>query len=190
MKKLTVILTVFVCMLAFASCEDLNKRDAATENGTQISVSDNENAQTKHDDSPDISATQTNTAKTYTEEQNSVTIEVTKNSVAETGRDRFTLPVAISDADAITLSQIIDRTEWHELVTESERDCVFNLGGKITYYDSITGTLCVYDLSEMSVYSSKKQNIKGKSAVLTENDRTTVNSILEKYITLAGNVES
>jgi len=36
----------------------------------------------------------------------------------------------------------------------------------------------------MSVYSSKGQEVSGKSLVLSEEDRITVNAILEKYITL------
>ena len=51
-------------------------------------------------------------------------------------------------------------------------------------YASDSGILNKYDLSDMSIYSSKEQNVSGKSLVLSEEDRLAVNAILEKYITL------
>jgi len=115
---------------------------------------------------------------------NSHTLEVTENSVGEIGRETYNLPVEISEDDANALSQIISGGIWKEEITDCESDCVINLKGHLTYYNSENGILNQYDLKNMSVYSSKEQEVNGKSLVLSEEDRATVNTILEKYITL------
>ena len=73
---------------------------------------------------------------------------------------------------------------WKEEPTECESDCFINLKGFWTYYDSNSGTLNMYYFAEVTSYSSSKQGIDGKSLVLSEEDKTTVNAILEKYISL------
>ena len=115
---------------------------------------------------------------------NTHTLEVTENSVGETGREIYILPVEISEDDANALSQIMNGGTWKEEIIDCERDCVINLKGHLTYYNSEDGILNQYDLKDMSVYSSKEQKVNGKSLVISEGDRITVNSILEKYITL------
>ena len=55
--------------------------------------------------------------------------------------------------------------------------------GMVKYTD-FSGTLNTYNLADMSIYSSKEPNVSGKSLVLSEENRITVNAILEKYITL------
>lgn len=112
------------------------------------------------------------------------TIKITGNSVGEIGRDSLDFPVEILEDDANALSAILNGGNWIEKTTECESDCVINLQGYWTHYDSESGILNKYDLKEMSVYSSKVQEVNGKSLVLSEEDRTTVNTILEKYITL------
>ena len=59
-----------------------------------------------------------------------------------------------------------------------------NLKGYWTYYDSNSGTLNKYNFADITSYSSSKQGIDGKSLVLSEEDKATVNAILEKYISL------
>jgi len=54
----------------------------------------------------------------------------------------------------------------------------------LLYYNSDNGTINKYNLKDMSIYSSKVQDVSGKSLVLSEEDIATVNAILEKYITL------
>ncbi|MBP5166697.1 MAG: hypothetical protein ILP09_05510 [Oscillospiraceae bacterium] len=115
---------------------------------------------------------------------NTHTIEVTENSVGETGRGTFDPSVEISEDDANTLSEIINSGTWEEGPADRESDCVIKLKGHWTYYNSDSGILSRYDLAEMSIYSSKKQEVSGKSSVLSEEDRITVNAILEKYIAL------
>ncbi len=112
------------------------------------------------------------------------TLEVTENSVAEIGRETFKLPVEISKEDANTLSQILNNSSWTEETTDCESNCVINLKGYWSYYDSNSGILNRYNLKEMSVYSSKVQEVSGKSLILSSEDRITVNAILQKYITL------
>lgn len=118
------------------------------------------------------------------EAANTYTFEVTENAVGEIGRETYNLPVEISEDNANALSQIINGGIWKEEITVCESDCVINLKGHLTYYNSEKGILNQYDLKDMSVYSSKEQEVNGKSLVLSEEDRATVNSILEKYITL------
>ena len=115
---------------------------------------------------------------------NTYTLEVTENSVGEIGRETYNFPVEISEDDANALSQIINGGTWKEEITDCESDCVINLKGHWRQYDSERGILNQYDLKDMSVYSSKEQEVNGKSLVLSEEDRATVNTILEKYITL------
>ena len=115
---------------------------------------------------------------------NTNTLEVTENSVGEIGRETYNFPVEISEDDANALSEIINGSTWKEELTECENDCVINLKGHLTYCNSENGILNQYDLKDMSVYSSKEQEVNGKSLVLSEEDRKTVNDILEKYITL------
>ena len=115
---------------------------------------------------------------------NTHTLEVTENSVGEIGRETYNFPVEISEDDANALSQIINGGTWKEEITDCESDCVINLKGHCRQYDSERGILNQYDLKDMSVYSSKEQEVNGKSLVLSEEDRATVNTILEKYITL------
>ena len=115
---------------------------------------------------------------------NTHTLEVTENSVGEIGRETYNFPVEISEEDANTLSEIINGSTWKEELTECENDCVINLKGYLTYYNSENGILNQYDLKDMSVYSSKEQEFNGKSLVLSEEDRASINTILEKYITL------
>ena len=115
---------------------------------------------------------------------NSHTLEVTENSVGEIGRETLNLSVEISEDDANTLSEIINNGTWKEEPTDCESDCVINLKGHWTHYNSESGILNKYNLKDMSVYSSKVQEVSGKSLVLTDEDRITVNTILKKYITL------
>ena len=115
---------------------------------------------------------------------NTHTLEVTENSVGEIGRETFNLSVEISEDDANALSEIINGGTWKEEITDCESDCVINLKGHWSQYNSESGILNRYDVKDMSVYSSKVQEVSGKSLVLSEEDRTTVNAILEKYITL------
>lgn len=112
------------------------------------------------------------------------TIKVTENSVGGIGRESFKFPVEISEDDANALSEIINGGAWIEEPTECESDCVINLKGHWMHYNSESGILNKYNLKEMSIYSSKVQKVNGKSLVLSEKDRATVNTILEKYITL------
>ena len=115
---------------------------------------------------------------------NTHTLEVTENSVGEIGRETFNLSVEISEDDANALSEIINGGTWKEEITDCESDCVINLKGHWSQYNSESGILNRYNVKDMSVYSSKVQEVSGKSLVLSEEDRTTVNAILEKYITL------
>ena len=115
---------------------------------------------------------------------NTHTLEVTENSVGEIGRETYNFPVEISEDDANALSQIINGGTWKEEITDCESDCVINLKGHLLYYNSDNGTINKYNLKDMSIYSSKVQDVSGKSLVLSEEDIATVNAILEKYITL------
>ena len=112
------------------------------------------------------------------------TAEVTENYVGEIGRGALKLSVEISDEDASVLTLIVNRGTWNEEPADCENDCVINLKGQLMYYNSENGTLNKYSLVDMSTYSSKEQDISGESLVLSEDDRKTVNAILEKYITL------
>lgn len=111
-------------------------------------------------------------------------LEVAENTVAEIGRGTLKLAVEISEEDASSLSEIINGGTWIEGTADCKSDCVINIKGHMTYYHSDCGTFNKYNLAEMSTYSSKVQEVSGKSLVLSEEDRTTVNAILEKYITL------
>ena len=115
---------------------------------------------------------------------NTNTLEVTENSVGEIGRETYNFPVEISEDDANALSEIINGSTWKEELTDCESDCVINLKGHWSHYNSESGILNKYNVKDMSVYSSKVQEVSGKSLVLSKEDRATVNSILEKYITL------
>ena len=111
-------------------------------------------------------------------------LKITEHSVGEVGRETFNLPVEISEDDANILSEIINSGNWAEEPTDCESDCVINLKGNLLYYNSDNGTINKYNLKDMSIYSSKVQDVSGKSLVLSEEDIATVNAILEKYITL------
>ena len=128
-----------------------------------------------------------NNDKQQTQEEkaaNKHTLEVTENSVGEIGREIFNLSVEITEEDANTLSEIINGGTWKEELTDCESDCVINLKGHWAHYNSESGILNKYNVKDLSVYSSKVQEATGKSLVLSDEDRATVNSILEKYITL------
>ena len=111
-------------------------------------------------------------------------LEVTENSVGEIRRGTLKLPVEISEQDANTLSQIVNSGTWKEEPTDCESDCTINLKGHLIHYNSDSGILNRYNLADMSIYSSKEQDVRGKSLVLSDEDRATVNAILKKYITL------
>ncbi|MBR3870279.1 MAG: hypothetical protein IKJ17_02125 [Clostridia bacterium] len=111
-------------------------------------------------------------------------LEVDENTVAEIGRGTLKQAVEISEEDANSLSEIINSGSWIEGTADCKSDCVINLKGHMTYYHSDCGTFNKYNLAEMSMYSSKAQEVSGKSLVLSEEDKTTVNTILEKYIIL------
>ncbi|MBQ3509723.1 MAG: hypothetical protein IJA90_06900 [Peptococcaceae bacterium] len=113
------------------------------------------------------------------------TLEVTENSVGEIGRETFNLSVEISEEDANSLSEIINGATWKEGTTDCTSDCVITIKGHMAYYHSDCGTFNKYNLAEMSAYSSRVQEVNGKSVVLSEKDKITVNTILQKYITLS-----
>jgi len=111
-------------------------------------------------------------------------LEVAENTVAEIGRGTLKQAVEISEEDANSLSEIINGSTWIEGTADCKSDCVINLKGHMTYYHSDCGTFNKYNLAEMSTYSSKVQEVDGKSLVLPEEDMLIVNTILQKYITL------
>ena len=125
-----------------------------------------------------------NQQKQEDKKANTHTLKVTENSVGEIGRETFNLSVEITEEDANTLSEIINGSTWKEELTDCESDCVINLKGHWAHYNSESGILNKYNVKDLSVYSSKVQEVSGKSLVLSEKDRITVNTILEKYITL------
>ena len=125
-----------------------------------------------------------NQQKQEDKKANTHTLKVTENSVGEIGRETFNLSVEITEEDANTLSEIINGGTWKEELTDCESDCVINLKGHWAHYNSESGILNKYNVKDLSVYSSKVQEVSGKSLVLSEEDRATVNTILEKYITL------
>ena len=125
-----------------------------------------------------------NQQKQEDKKANTHTLKVTENSVGEIGRETFNLSVEITEEDANTLSEIINGGTWKEELTDCESDCVINLKGHWAHYNSESGILNKYNVKDLSVYSSKVQEATGKSLVLSDEDRSTVNSILEKYITL------
>ena len=107
---------------------------------------------------------------------NTHTLKVTENSVGEIGRETFNLSVEITEEDANALSEIINGSTWKEELTDCESDCVINLKGHWSHYNSESGILNKYNVKDMSVYSSKVQEVSGKSLVLSEEDRATVNN--------------
>lgn len=117
--------------------------------------------------------------------EDAYTLEVMENTVSGIGRGTLQTAVALSQEDAKTLSEILDRAAWTEGTTDCSSDCVINLKGHITHYHSDCGTFNKFNLAEMSPYSSKELEITGKSCLLSEEDRTIVNAILEAYITLS-----
>ena len=125
-----------------------------------------------------------NQQKQEDKKANTHTLKVSENSVGEIGRETFNLSVEITEEDANTLSEIINGGTWKEELTDCESDCVINLKGHWAHYNSESGILNKYNVKDLSVYSSKVQEVSGKSLVLSEEDRATVNTILEKYITL------
>lgn len=128
----------------------------------------------------------------YESNKDNKTIKVTENSVSEIGREELKLPVEITEEDANILSEIINGGIWNDEPTECESDCVINLKGYWTFYDSNSGTLNKYNFADMSIYSSSvisfdsasDKGLSGKSLLLSDEDKTTVNAILEKYISL------
>ena len=109
---------------------------------------------------------------------------VIENYVAEIGRGETKLSVELSDEDTDFLADMMRYLAWTDRIINAENDCAINLGGRLIYYDSVSGTLNEYDLSDMSIYSSKEESMIGKSVVLSEEERASVNTILKKYITL------
>lgn len=115
---------------------------------------------------------------------NSHTLDVMENTVTGMVNGTYNPAVELIGEDAIILSEIINGGTWKEEPTDCESDCAINLKGHLVQYNSKRGILNTYNLKEMSIYSAKVQEVDGKSLVLSENDRVTVNAILEKYITL------
>ena len=74
------------------------------------------------------------------------TIDVTENSVGEIGRGTYNFPIKISEDDANALSEIINGGTWIEELTECASDCVINLKGHWTQYNSESGILNKYNL--------------------------------------------
>lgn len=117
---------------------------------------------------------------------NDSTIAVTHNTVCEIGKGSMKTAVEISDEDASALWEILTVGTWDESGTS---DCLsnisLNLGGHLYQYHSDCGTFNKYDLGSLSYYSSQLPDDLGKSLKLTEEERITVNGILEKYVSLS-----
>ena len=111
-------------------------------------------------------------------------IQVTGNSVGELGSGALNQLVKISDEDGTTLSQIVNGSTWKEEPTDCVSDCLLVLNGDFLYYNSENGILNTHNKSGATIHFNNGSNESEKSLVLSEEDRATVNAILEKYITL------
>jgi len=120
---------------------------------------------------------------------NTYTADLLEYSVSAIGRGDFQLPAEISEEDADAISLILEKGGWTKSTADSERNCAINLNGHLLYYHSHSGTFCKYDLSKLSPFSSVKQEINEEFLILSEEDRTLVNAILEKYIDLPADAD-
>lgn len=122
------------------------------------------------------------------EDPDTYTLDVMESYVREIGREAPGLPVEISEKDASTLSKIIDGGTPKENAADHESDCVINLKGHLMHYNSDSGALSKYSLSDMPVLSSQEPSVGGESFMLSDADRAAVNAILDKYISLETDV--
>ena len=118
------------------------------------------------------------------------TVPVMQNVVGEIGREELHTGVELSADDAETITEIIDNGTWIETTPNCVMNCSINLNGRLYYYCSDSGTLEKFDLSEMTYFSAQTPAVNHKCLTLSDAQKTLVNAILEKYITLDSNVVS
>ena len=117
------------------------------------------------------------------------TLSVTENYVSKPGKENGWLPIEITADDALTISNMLDSPLWQEGLSDCAHDCTINLKGIIYYYHSSCGSFEYVALSSVSSFSAIKPEIKGKTMTLNEEEKETINAILEKYITLGDTLE-
>ncbi len=109
-------------------------------------------------------------------------IEVWENTVRKIGDENLKFPVELSDEDAKTLSQIIENGAWESSDSyDCPSDYSINLRGFISYYHSECGTFTKIALPDNPYISSIKQDVDITLFILSEEDKTAVNEMLEKY---------
>lgn len=120
--------------------------------------------------------------KTLTQDDSTM-IAGMENVVREIGRTQLHTGVELSVEDAGIIAKIIDNGIWIEDTPNCRMDCSINLNGRLYYYSSHCGTLEELGLSELSYLSSTASENRNKTLKLSDAEKDTVNTILEKYIT-------
>lgn len=110
--------------------------------------------------------------------------ELLKGTVTEIGRGKLNPDIELSRADAEVIFNILDGGVWEKVDTECTRDCKVVINGVLYYYHSECGAFFRPNLAEYTTSSFKKTENSGESLELSDELKTEVNGILEKYITL------
>jgi len=116
--------------------------------------------------------------------------KVTEFSVFELGKGTLKRAVNISAIDALKITDLLCQNGeyWTDGASDCMTDCAINIKGILYYYHSDCGTFIKINLADATIYSHVEPQNNGKSLILSESDRETVNGIIEKYITLSSDV--
>ena len=106
-------------------------------------------------------------------ERNDGDVTAPENAITKINEEDIVTMLEISDSDAENLTQILENGSWVDSVTKNTSDYVITLGDRTIYYNFANG---IFNEGEGEPFPTE-----GKSLALSDEDRETVNGIIEKY---------
>lgn len=105
--------------------------------------------------------------------------EIAVNTVVQIESSTQDEPLPLSDEDAALLSKMIASDDWTNDVTKCAADYIICLDGRTLFYHSSCGT---FNESMRAAVQSSADPHEGRSLGLNEEERQSVNAMLDKYL--------